>query len=133
MGDYFGHWLKLGAQADADKLPKIYYVNWFRKNSAGKFVWPGFGENSRVLKWVVERLEGTGKGVETPIGVLPEVDGFDLSGLDIPQADVDLLFSVDTDIWRQEAALVPSHLELFGEHTPTELWDEYRALVKRLG
>ncbi|MFC6596150.1 phosphoenolpyruvate carboxykinase (GTP) [Kitasatospora paranensis] len=133
MGDYFGHWLKLGAQADADKLPKIYYVNWFRKNSAGKFVWPGFGENSRVLKWVVERLEGTGKGVETPIGVLPEVDGFDLSGLDIPQADVDLLFSVDADIWRQEAALVPSHLELFGEHTPTELWDEYRALVKRLG
>ncbi|MFD9126884.1 phosphoenolpyruvate carboxykinase (GTP) [Kitasatospora sp. NPDC059571] len=133
MGDYFAHWLKIGAQADADKLPKIYYVNWFRKNSDGKFIWPGFGENSRVLKWVVERLEGTGKGVETPIGVLPEVDGFDLSGLDIPQADLDLLFSVDADIWRQEAALVPSHLETFGEHTPTELWDEYRNLVNRLG
>ncbi|GAA0680839.1 phosphoenolpyruvate carboxykinase (GTP) [Kitasatospora atroaurantiaca] len=133
MGDYFGHWLKLGAQADASKLPKIYYVNWFRKNSAGKFVWPGYGENSRVLKWIVERLEGLGAGVETPIGVLPTVDGFDLKGLDIPQEDLDLLFSVDADIWRQEAALVPSHLELFGEHTPTELWDEYRALVKRLG
>ncbi|WP_199922977.1 phosphoenolpyruvate carboxykinase (GTP) [Streptomyces sp. NRRL B-24484] len=133
MGDYFAHWLKIGAEADASKLPKIYYVNWFRKNSDGKFIWPGFGENSRVLKWIVERLEGTGKGVETPIGVLPEVDGFDLTGLDIPQADIDLLFSVDADIWRQEAALVPSHLETFGEHTPTELWDEYRALVKRLG
>ncbi|MFI6443302.1 phosphoenolpyruvate carboxykinase (GTP) [Kitasatospora sp. NPDC050543] len=133
MGDYFGHWLKLGAQADASKLPKIYYVNWFRKNSAGKFVWPGYGENSRVLKWIVERLEGTGEGVETPIGVLPTQDGFDLSGLDLSEADRELLFSVDADIWRQEAALVPAHLELFGEHTPTELWDEYRALVKRLG
>ncbi|MEU9132302.1 phosphoenolpyruvate carboxykinase (GTP) [Kitasatospora sp. NPDC048540] len=133
MGDYFGHWLKLGAQADAGKLPKIYYVNWFRKNGEGKFIWPGFGENSRVLKWIVERLDGAGQGVETPIGVLPTVDAFDLEGLDIPQSDLDLLFSVDADIWRQEAALIPAHLELFGEHTPTELWDEYRALVKRLG
>ncbi|WP_420492934.1 phosphoenolpyruvate carboxykinase (GTP) [Kitasatospora camelliae] len=133
MGDYFAHWLKIGRQADADKLPKIFYVNWFRKNSAGKFIWPGFGENSRVLKWIVERLDGTAEGVETAIGVLPKVEGFDLDGLDIAQSDLDLLFSVDADIWRQEAALVPSHLEMFGEHTPTELWDEYRALVKRLG
>ncbi len=133
MGDYFGHWLKLGAQADAAKLPKIYYVNWFRKNSAGKFVWPGYGENSRVLKWIVERLEGTGEGALTPIGVLPTQEAFDLSGLELSQADRELLFTVDADIWRQEAALVPAHLELFGEHTPTELWDEYRALVKRLG
>ncbi|MEV4614473.1 phosphoenolpyruvate carboxykinase (GTP) [Kitasatospora sp. NPDC049258] len=133
MGDYFGHWLKLGAQADAAKLPKIYYVNWFRKNADGQFIWPGFGENSRVLKWIVERLDGAGEGVETPIGVLPTVEGFDLDGLDIAAADLDLLFSVDADIWRQEAGLIPSHLELFGEHTPTELWDEYRALVKRLG
>ncbi|MFB7665193.1 phosphoenolpyruvate carboxykinase (GTP) [Kitasatospora sp. NPDC056138] len=133
MGDYFAHWLKIGRQADAAKLPKIYYVNWFRKNGAGEFVWPGYGENSRVLKWIVERLEGTGEGVETPIGVLPTVEGFDLDGVEIPKDDLDLLFSVDADIWRQEAALVPAHLELFGEHTPTELWDEYRALVKRLG
>ncbi|MEV4556952.1 phosphoenolpyruvate carboxykinase (GTP) [Kitasatospora sp. NPDC049285] len=133
MGDYFAHWLKVGAAADAAKLPKIYYVNWFRKNADGKFVWPGYGENSRVLKWVVERLEGTGEGVETPIGVLPTVEGFDLDGLDLSAADLELLFSVDNEIWRQEAALVPAHLETFGEHTPTELWDEYRALVKRLG
>ncbi|MGW4382852.1 phosphoenolpyruvate carboxykinase (GTP) [Kitasatospora sp. NPDC004531] len=133
MGDYFAHWLKIGAEADASKLPKIYYVNWFRKNADGKFVWPGYGENSRVLKWIVERLEGTAEGVETPIGVLPTVDGFDLDGLDIPAADQELLFSVDTEIWKQEAALVPAHLEMFGEHTPKELWDEYQALVERLG
>ncbi|MFD7640055.1 phosphoenolpyruvate carboxykinase (GTP) [Kitasatospora sp. NPDC059795] len=133
MGDYFAHWLKVGAEADAAKLPKIYYVNWFRKNADGKFVWPGYGENSRVLKWIVERLEGTAEGVDTPIGVLPKVEGFDLDGLEIPAADQELLFSVDNEIWKQEAALVPAHLEMFGEHTPKALWDEYQALVKRLG
>ncbi|MGW3077305.1 MULTISPECIES: phosphoenolpyruvate carboxykinase (GTP) [unclassified Kitasatospora] len=133
MGDYFAHWLKVGAQADAAKLPKIYYVNWFRKDAQGKFVWPGYGENSRVLKWIVERLEGTGEGVETPIGVLPTVEGFDLGDLDLSKEDLDLLFTVDADIWRQEAALVPAHLETFGDHTPKELWDEYRNLVARLG
>ncbi|MFJ3220662.1 phosphoenolpyruvate carboxykinase (GTP) [Kitasatospora sp. NPDC086801] len=133
MGDYFAHWLKVGAQADAAKLPKIYYVNWFRKNAEGAFVWPGYGENSRVLKWIVERLEGTGEGVETPIGVLPTVEGFDLGDLKLSKEDLDLLFTVDADIWRQEAALVPAHLELFGDHTPKELWDEYRSLVARLG
>lgn len=133
MGDYFAHWLKLGAAADAAKLPKIYYVNWFRKNAEGKFVWPGYGENSRVLKWIVERLQGTGAGVETPIGVLPTKDALDLDGLDLSAEDLELLLSVDTDIWRQEAALIPAHLELFGDHTPAELWDEYQALLKRLG
>ncbi|MDR3034202.1 MAG: phosphoenolpyruvate carboxykinase (GTP), partial [Kitasatospora sp.] len=133
MGDYFAHWLKVGAQADAAKLPKIYYVNWFRKNADGQFVWPGYGENSRVLKWIVERLEGTAAGVETPIGVLPEVDGFDLDGLEVSDADRELLFTVDKEIWKQEAALVPAHLEMFGAHTPEALWEEYRALVKRLG
>ncbi|GAA1219718.1 phosphoenolpyruvate carboxykinase (GTP) [Kitasatospora nipponensis] len=133
MGDYFAHWLKLGAQADAAKLPKIYYVNWFRKNADGQFVWPGYGENSRVLKWIVERLQGSGEGVDTPIGILPAEGALDLDGLDLSAADLELLLTVDADIWRQEAALIPAHLELFGEYTPTELWDEYRALVKRLG
>ncbi|SEK26368.1 phosphoenolpyruvate carboxykinase (GTP) [Streptacidiphilus jiangxiensis] len=133
MGDYFAHWLEIGENADAAKLPKIYYVNWFRKNADGKFVWPGFGENSRVLKWIVERLEGTGEGVESPIGVLPTQDALDLDGLTIDQADLDLLLSVDRDIWKQEAALIPEHLELFGEHTPKALWDEYEKLTQRLG
>ncbi|MEU6340341.1 phosphoenolpyruvate carboxykinase (GTP) [Streptomyces sp. NPDC046977] len=133
MGDYFGHWIGLGKTHDADKLPKIYYVNWFRKDADGRFVWPGFGENSRVLKWIVERLNGRAEGVETPIGVLPAEGSLDVTGLDIEQKDLDLLLSVDLDTWREEASLIPSHLETFGDHTPKELWDEYRALVKRLG
>lgn len=133
MGDYFGHWIKVGQQADAAKLPKIYYVNWFRKDAGGRFVWPGFGENSRVLKWIVERLNGEGEGVETPIGVLPAAGALDTEGLDISQEDLDLLLSVDLDVWRDEASLIPAHLETFGDHTPKELWDEYRALVARLG
>ncbi|MER5311478.1 phosphoenolpyruvate carboxykinase (GTP) [Streptomyces sp. NPDC002773] len=133
MGDYMAHWVKVGATADAAKLPKIYYVNWFRKNDAGKFVWPGFGENSRVLKWIVERLEGKAEGVETPIGILPTAESLDTDGLDLPAEDLEFLLKVDRDVWREEAALVPDHLNTFGDHTPKELWDEYRALVERLG
>ncbi|MEU2115527.1 phosphoenolpyruvate carboxykinase (GTP) [Streptomyces sp. NPDC016459] len=133
MGDYMAHWVKVGASADAAKLPKIYYVNWFRKNDAGKFVWPGFGENSRVLKWIVERLEGRAEGVETPIGILPTAESLDTDGLDLPAEDLEFLLKVDRDVWREEAALVPDHLNTFGDHTPKELWDEYRALVERLG
>ncbi|MFF5918287.1 phosphoenolpyruvate carboxykinase (GTP) [Streptomyces flavochromogenes] len=133
MGDYMAHWVKVGATADAAKLPKIYYVNWFRKNDAGKFVWPGFGENSRVLKWIVERLDGKAEGVETPIGILPTAESLDTEGLDLPAEDLEFLLKVDRDVWREEAALVPDHLNTFGDHTPKELWDEYRALVERLG
>ncbi|WP_395363047.1 phosphoenolpyruvate carboxykinase (GTP) [Streptomyces sp. YH02] len=133
MGDYMAHWVKVGADADPAKLPKIYYVNWFRKNDAGKFVWPGFGENSRVLKWIVERLEGRAEGVETPIGILPTAESLDTEGLDLPAEDLEFLLKVDRDVWREEAALVPDHLNTFGDHTPKELWDQYRALVERLG
>ena len=133
MGDYMAHWVKVGADKDQAKLPKIYYVNWFRKNDAGKFVWPGFGENSRVLKWIVERLDGTAEGVETPIGVLPTKESLDTEGLDISEADLDFLLTVDKGAWREEAALVPDHFNTFGDHTPKELWDEHRALVERLG
>ncbi|MFC8588994.1 phosphoenolpyruvate carboxykinase (GTP) [Streptomyces sp. NPDC057217] len=133
MGDYMAHWVKVGAHADQAKLPKIYYVNWFRKNDAGKFVWPGFGENSRVLKWIVERLDGKAEGVETPIGILPTAESLDTDGLDLPAEDLEFLLKVDRDVWREEAALVPDHLNTFGDHTPKELWDEYRALVERLG
>ncbi|MER5498433.1 MULTISPECIES: phosphoenolpyruvate carboxykinase (GTP) [unclassified Streptomyces] len=133
MGDYMNHWIKVGADKDQAKLPKIYYVNWFRKNDAGKFVWPGFGENSRVLKWIVERLDGAAEGVETPIGILPAKGSLDTDGLDLSDADLDFLLDVDKEIWREEASLVPEHLNTFGDHTPKELWDEYRALVQRLG
>ncbi|MCT2592027.1 phosphoenolpyruvate carboxykinase (GTP) [Streptomyces sp. N2-109] len=133
MGDYFAHWIRMGADADQDKLPRIYYVNWFKKDADGKFVWPGFGENSRVLKWVVQRLNGEAEGVETPIGVLPTKEALDTDGLKLSSGDLDFLLAVDKDVWRDEASLVPEHLNTFGEHTPKELWDEYRALVQRLG
>jgi phosphoenolpyruvate carboxykinase (GTP) len=133
MGDYFGHWLDVGRSGDPEKLPRIYYVNWFRKDAGGRFVWPGFGENSRVLKWIVERLNGTAEAVDTPIGRLPAEGALDTEGLDLSDADLDLLLSVDRDAWREEAALVPEFFQKFGDHLPKELWEEYEALVKRLG
>ncbi|MGP4100005.1 phosphoenolpyruvate carboxykinase (GTP) [Nonomuraea sp. KM90] len=130
MGDYFGHWLKIGRREGAE-LPRIYYVNWFRKNADGKFVWPGFGENSRVLKWIVERLNGEAKAVPTPIGLLPA--DLDTEGLDLSEEDLRTLLTVDRDVWREEAALIPDHFDKFGSHLPKELWDEYNALLDRLG
>ncbi len=133
MGDYMAHWIDVAKDKNPSKLPKIYYVNWFRKDDKGRFVWPGFGENSRVLKWIVERLAGTAEGVETPIGVLPTKDALDTDGLGLSDSDLDFLLTVDKEVWREEAALVPEHLNTFGDHTPKELWDQYHALVKRLG
>jgi phosphoenolpyruvate carboxykinase (GTP) len=133
MGDYFAHWLKIGASTDVSKLPRVYYVNWFRKSADGRFLWPGFGENSRVLDWIVRRLDGTAEGVETPIGVLPTRGSLNVDGLHIDDADLETLLTVDADVWRREAALIPAHLERFGDHLPKELWAEYEALVSRLG
>jgi len=133
MGDYFAHWLAVGAEADPEKLPRIYYVNWFRKGADGRFLWPGFGENSRVLKWIVDRLDGRAKGVETVIGTVPTPDALDLDGLELDSADLDELLAVDAAVWRREADLIPAHFERFGEHLPRALWDEHEALVARLG
>jgi phosphoenolpyruvate carboxykinase (GTP) len=124
----------MGEQAaDPAKLPRIYFVNWFRKDETGKFVWPGFGDNARVLKWIVDRLEGRAEAKDTPIGRLPTKDSLDVSGLGLTDAQLDLLLSVDADIWRQEAALIPPFYERFGDRLPTGLWREYEALVERLG
>jgi phosphoenolpyruvate carboxykinase (GTP) len=130
MGDYFAHWLKIGQRENAE-LPRVYYVNWFRKNDEGKFIWPGFGENSRVLKWIVDRLNGQAEAVRTPIGLLPA--GLDTDGLAVSEEDMRTLLSVDEEIWRQEAALMPAFFQTFGDHLPRELWEEYEALVARLG
>ncbi|WP_181614368.1 phosphoenolpyruvate carboxykinase (GTP) [Nonomuraea soli] len=129
MGDYFGHWLKIGEREGA-QLPRIYYVNWFRKNADGRFIWPGFGENSRVLKWIVDRLNGEAAAVPSPIGLLPKE--LDTEGLEIAPEDLETLLSVDTSVWREEASLIPAHFETFGDHLPKELWEEYQALVDRL-
>jgi phosphoenolpyruvate carboxykinase (GTP) len=133
MGDYFGHWLRTGEGADANKLPRIYWVNWFRKDSAGRYVWPGFGENSRVLKWISERLDGVANAQETPIGRLPTRDALDTEGLDLTDQELDLLLSVDDEVWREEAARMVPDYEKFGDHLPPPLWDEHSRLVERLG
>ncbi|MEU8039170.1 phosphoenolpyruvate carboxykinase (GTP) [Streptosporangium sp. NPDC049078] len=130
MGDYFAHWLKIGRRENA-RLPRVYYVNWFRKNDEGRFIWPGFGENTRVLKWIVDRLNGEAGAVRTPIGLLPE--RLDTEGLDVSDEDMRTLLSVDEEIWRHEASLMPAFFQTFGDHLPGELWEEHKALVARLG
>jgi phosphoenolpyruvate carboxykinase (GTP) len=131
MADYWGHWLKMGKTKNA-KLPKIYYVNWFRKNDEGKFMWPGFGENSRVLKWVFERCEGTAEAVETPIGNLPTLDAIDFSDLKIAENDKAQLLRVDVDGWLQEIPLIREFYKSFGNRVPAEINREVDDLEKRL-
>ena len=132
MGDYFGHWLKVGAGADAAKLPRIYFVNWFRKGADGKFLWPGYGENARVLKWIFGRLEGAAAAVDTPIGRVPSKESLDLDGVTIDAAALDTLLSVDAEVWAEEAALIPDAYAKFGDRMPAELWSQYEALTQRL-
>jgi phosphoenolpyruvate carboxykinase (GTP) len=132
MGDYFAHWLSIGQGTSPENLPRLYYVNWFRKDDEGRFLWPGYGENSRVLKWIIERLDGVAEAVHTPIGRLPARTSFDTNALDVPEQDLDLLLSVDTATWQKEAELIPDHFKTFGDHLPQELWDEYYSLVRRL-
>jgi len=132
MGDYFAHWLKIGAGADASKLPKIYYVNWFRQDQNHKFLWPGYGENSRVLKWIFERCDGKVHAKDTPIGRIPEVADLDTKGLDIQGANVDELLSVDVEGWQAEVPLIKEHFAKFGDHLPKGLQDEVAGLEGRL-
>jgi phosphoenolpyruvate carboxykinase (GTP) len=132
MADYLGHWLEVGGATEPEKLPRLYYVNWFRKSPEGKFLWPGFGENSRVLKWVFERVTGTGEGKETPIGVLPGDGSFDTSRLGLSDDAVTELFRVDVDEWRNEVPSIEEHYANLGERLPNELRDELSALEKRL-
>jgi phosphoenolpyruvate carboxykinase (GTP) len=133
MGDYFAHWLKLGEKAtDKSRLPRIYFVNWFRKNENGKFVWPGFGDNARVLKWIAGRLDGEVSAVDTPVGRVPSPDALDLSGLSLSDADMHLLLDVDAQVWSEEASLIPEFYEKFGDRLPKTLWKQHEALVERL-
>ncbi len=131
MGDYFSHWFKIGATL-GDKAPRIFYVNWFRKDAEGNWLWPGFGENSRVLKWICERIDGTANAIETPIGYVPTPDALDLDGLDIPQADVEALLSVDPDAWRAELPDIRDFYAEFGDRLPAKLLTELNALEERL-
>jgi phosphoenolpyruvate carboxykinase (GTP) len=131
MGDYFGHYLTIGARPGA-KLPKIYYVNWFRTDENGKFLWPGYGENSRVLKWIFERCEGKARAVDTPIGRLPEPADIDTRGLEMASPNLAKLLSVDIDGWLAELPLIREHFAKFGSHLPEGLQREVDDLEKRL-
>ncbi|NTW16157.1 MAG: phosphoenolpyruvate carboxykinase (GTP) [Syntrophaceae bacterium] len=132
MGDYFAHWLKMGKKTEPGKLPKIFYVNWFRKTPDGKWLWPGYGENSRVLKWIFERIEGTGKALETPIGYVPAPGAIDTSGLNVSDADMTELLKVDTNDWLKEVESIKKHYSQFGNRLPQGLKDELAALEQRL-
>jgi phosphoenolpyruvate carboxykinase (GTP) len=127
MGDYFRHWLDVGAAARAGALPRIYYVNWFREGSKGRLLWPGYGENSRVLRWVFERCEGQAEATETPIGLVPT--SLDTLGLDV---DLDALLDVDRDEWLAEVKSIQEHYTVFGDRLPTPLDNELNDLRRRL-
>ncbi|MBF6328972.1 phosphoenolpyruvate carboxykinase (GTP) [Nocardia transvalensis] len=133
VGDYLGHWINMGKGADAQKLPKIYYVNWFRRGADGRFLWPGFGENSRVLEWIINRIEGKAEAEATPIGNVPVAAHLDLDGLDVNPADVDEALSVDADEWRKEIPLIEEWFEFIGDKLPSGVRDEFEALKQRLG
>ncbi len=133
MGDYFAHWLQFGRKEGAT-VPRIFFVNWFRKDQrSGKFLWPGFGENSRVLAWIFRRCEGAVDAEETPIGAIPTADGIDLDGLDISHEAFEEVRNVDLDALRDELSQVREHLESFGDELPPQLWDQFDALEARLG
>ena len=130
-GDYLNHWDKVSGEADADKLPRIYLVNWFRRNRDGGFAWPGFGENSRVLKWVVERLEGKADATETPIGFVPTPESLDLTGLDVKPEDLEDALKVDADEWAKENELIEEWLGKFGESLPAAVREKFEAQKAR--
>jgi phosphoenolpyruvate carboxykinase (GTP) len=132
MADYFGHWLKLGAAADPDKLPKVFLVNWFRKDEDGKFIWPGFGENSRVLEWICRRCDGEGETVETPIGLVPAEGQLALEGADVSDAQMRELLTVDGDGVREQLVQVEEFLAQFGDRLPAEIGGQLEALKARL-
>jgi phosphoenolpyruvate carboxykinase (GTP) len=132
-GDYFAHWIAVGKEADSTKLPKIFYVNWFRRDADGGFAWPGFGENGRVLKWVVERIEGTAAAAETPIGHVPTADALDVEGLDLTREQLEACLRVDPEEWKAEVPDIAEWFDRFGDKLPSLLWAELDGLRARLG
>lgn len=131
FADYWSHWLKIG-NSNASKLPKIFHVNWFRQDRNGKFMWPGFGENLRVLRWIADRCEGKVQAVDTPIGLVPRKQDLDIKGLDMDPATLDTLLSVDSAAWRQEVDAIGKYLDEFGSRVPPQLRDELKGVATRL-
>jgi phosphoenolpyruvate carboxykinase (GTP) len=133
MADYFAHWLRIGASADPEKLPKLFYVNWFRKDADGSFLWPGYGDNSRVLEWVFERSNNRGEAVTTPIGWVPASGAINIEGMDVSKEDMEELLRVDRDEWRNEVPLIREHYAQFGDRLPDELHRTVDVLEQELG
>ena len=131
-GDYMSHWLKIGRTGDADKLPKLFWVNWFRKDQDGQYMWPGFGDNIRVLKWVLEHLDGEAVGTDTPIGFVPTIDAIDRSNLDLDDATMAAILEVDRDSWKGEIPLIAEHFAFIGERLPDEVARQLDVLEDRL-
>jgi len=132
MADYFSHWLSVGSKTSAAKLPQIFFVNWFRRDNDGRFLWPGYGENSRVLKWIFERLEGKADARKTAIGFLPATDSLDTEGLSINTADLEAITSLDTDGWREAVPQIREHFAVFGDRLPAKLHDSLNSLESAL-
>jgi phosphoenolpyruvate carboxykinase (GTP) len=132
MADYFGHWLKVGRSLRFDRAPRIFQVNWFRRGADGRFLWPGFGDNSRVVDWIIRRISGDVAAVDSPIGRLPIVSDLNLEGIDVPEADLDELFSVDSQAWKTEADLTEEFYDTFGDRVPAALRAELASLRYRL-
>jgi phosphoenolpyruvate carboxykinase (GTP) len=132
MADYFSHWLSVGSKTSAAKLPQIFFVNWFRRDNDGRFLWPGYGENSRVLKWIFERLNGKADAQKTAIGFLPATDSLDIDGLNIDTADLEAITSLDTDGWREAVPQIREHFAIFGDRLPTKLHDSLNSLESAL-
>jgi phosphoenolpyruvate carboxykinase (GTP) len=133
MADYFAHWMSFAQRTDRAKLPKIYFVNWFRKSPSDKWLWPGYGDNSRVLKWICERVQGTAKATQTAIGNLPTPDALDLSGLNISADDLSQLLAVDKEGWKKEAEEIENYYQGYGDRLPAALKQQLAELKQRLG
>ncbi len=132
MADYWAHWLSLEERVDSSKLPRIFYVNWFRKSADGRFLWPGFGENARVLEWVFERCAGRGEAVSTPIGYLPAPRAIPTDGLDISEEDMAELLRVDRAEWEAEVPPIAEYFDEFGDRVPAALRAQLEGLRRRL-
>ena len=133
VGDYINHWIEIGKVEKSNKLPELFWVNWFRKDENEKFLWPGFGENSRVLKWILDRIDGNAQAVDTPLGLLPEIDGIDTSGLDVDIHTMEKLLEVNSESWSREVPLIEEHLSSIGERLPVEMTSQLNDLKSRIG
>jgi phosphoenolpyruvate carboxykinase (GTP) len=132
MADYWSHWLAIGDQLEEANRPRVFYVNWFRKSADGRFLWPGFGENSRVLNWIFDRCAGRGEAVESPIGWLPAEGAIAVDGLDISEEDLKTVMAVDPEEWANEVPLIEEYYQTYGDRTPAALYNELEELRARL-